>query len=154
MWHIYADGSCPKPQGPGGWGVYGEHLPLSDHIDEHVEICGGTLVATNNTMELEAVKQALLYAYRTVVGPYMVFTDSEYVQKGLTEWSRRWEKNGWRNSKGEPVANQVAWKALRALYMELRCPKIVWVKGHNGTPGNERADQLADDGRLNAIDAG
>ena len=132
---IYTDGSCKRnPDGPGGWGVV---LSSGRH---QKELYGGAPSTTNNRMELTAVIEALT----ALKGPSEVelFTDSEYVRKGITEWIHNWKRRGWLTADKKPVKNADLWRALdeaaRRHQVDWR-----WVKGHAGTPGNERADALA-----------
>ncbi|KEO83046.1 ribonuclease HI [Tumebacillus flagellatus] len=132
---IYTDGACSGNPGPGGWGavlMYGEHLK---------EISGGEKTTTNNQMELQAVIEALkLLKYPCKVD---VYSDSAYVINCFKgRWYVNWEKNGWVNSKKEPVSNKEQWMELLKLF---RQHKITWhkVKGHAGNKWNERCDELA-----------
>jgi ribonuclease HI len=137
---IYADGACRGNPGPGGWGA----LLLFDGREK--ELSGAEGLTTNNRMELTAVIQALAALNRPVKA--RVYTDSEYVRRGITEWLSSWKARGWRTADKKPVKNQDLWERLEALAagheIEWR-----WVKGHSGVPGNERVDQLANQ----AIDA-
>lgn len=131
---IYADGACKGNPGPGGWGV------LLRYSDREKALHGGEANTTNNRMELTAVIQAL----KALKRPCRVelYTDSQYVQKGITEWLPNWKRRGWRTSGGGAVKNQDLWQALDR---EAARHEIVWhwVRGHTGDPGNERADALA-----------
>jgi ribonuclease HI len=132
---IYTDGACKRnPNGPGGWGVV---LAGGPH---RKELYGGSPATTNNRMELTAVIEALT----ALKGPSRVelFTDSEYVRKGITEWIHNWKKRGWTTADKKPVKNSDLWRALDDATRRHRI-KWRWVKGHNGDPGNERADALA-----------
>lgn len=131
---VYSDGACKGNPGPGGWGA----LLHCEGVER--ELFGGEPATTNNRMELMAVIMALRALKRPC--EVEVFTDSQYVQKGITEWVIGWQKNGWKNSKREPVKNADLWRELLA---ESAQHKITWswVKGHAGHPGNERADALA-----------
>jgi ribonuclease HI len=133
---IYTDGACKGNPGPGGWGV----LLKSSGSDK--ELFGGELATTNNRMELLAV----IRAFEALNRPCRValFLDSQYVLKGITEWLPGWKAKGWRTAAKQPVKNVDLWQALDALVsqggheIDWR-----WVRGHNGDPGNERADALA-----------
>ena len=134
---IYTDGACRGNPGPGGWGallIAGPHRKTMH---------GGDPDTTNNRMELTAAIEALnaLKGSQKVV----VHTDSKYVMHGITEWMANWKKRGWKTSAKKPVKNQDLWIALDEAIarhdIEWR-----WVKGHNGTPGNEEADALANRG--------
>jgi len=134
---IYADGGCRGNPGPGGWGVL---LRLGD---KEKELCGGEPDTTNNRMELTAVIRALEALKRPSTAA--VHTDSQYVQKGISVWIHNWKRNGWRTSDKKPVKNADLWQKLDGLAQQHEI-KWLWVKGHAGHPGNERADQLANRG--------
>ena len=131
---IWTDGACKGNPGPGGWGAL---LRFGSH---EKELFGGEPVTTNNRMELMAVIQAL----RALTRPCQVtlHVDSTYVMKGIGEWIVGWKRNGWKTSAKQPVRNAELWRELDA---ELAGHQVqwVWVKGHAGDPGNERADALA-----------
>ena len=137
---IYADGACRGNPGPGGWGAF---LTFGDH---EKEISGAEAQTTNNRMELTAVIRALESLKRPVQAK--VYTDSEYVRRGITEWITSWKARGWRTADRKPVKNQDLWERLDALARGHRI-EWHWVKGHSGVPGNERVDRLANE----AIDA-
>jgi ribonuclease HI len=136
---IYTDGACKGNPGPGGWGV------LLKAAGTEKELFGGELVTTNNRMELMAVIKALEALKRPC--EVTLFLDSQYVLKGITEWLPGWKAKGWRTASKQPVKNVELWKELDALVgqgghtIDWR-----WVRGHNGDPGNERADALANRG--------
>lgn len=135
--NIYADGACRGNPGPGGWGAWLE-------IDGHQkDLCGGERDTTNNRMELTAVIEALAALKRPVTA--RVHTDSKYVQQGITAWIHNWKKNGWRTSDKKPVKNADLWQKLDGLAAQHRI-EWIWVKGHAGHAGNERADALANRG--------
>lgn len=134
---IYTDGACKGNPGPGGWGAllrWGQH---------EQELSGGEPHTTNNRMELTAVIRALSAIRRAV--PIEVHTDSQYVQKGITEWLPGWKRRGWKTADRKPVRNEDLWRELDALVagMDVRWH---WVRGHAGHPDNERADALANRG--------
>lgn len=134
---IYSDGACRGNPGPGGWGAllaYGEH---------ERELFGGERNTTNNRMELTAAIMAL-EALREACHIQM-FTDSEYVRRGITEWLPGWKARGWRTSSRQPVKNADLWQRLETACGRHRIDWH-WVKGHNGDAGNERADRLANKG--------
>ncbi|NRG19784.1 ribonuclease HI [Rhizobiales bacterium] len=134
---IFTDGACSGNPGPGGWGVilrYGEH---------EKELFGGEAETTNNRMELTAAIQALEALKRPCT--VELYTDSNYVRNGITQWLHNWKRNNWRTADKKPVKNADLWTALD----EARNRHDVnwhWVKGHAGHPENERADELARQG--------
>jgi len=134
---IYADGACRGNPGPGGWGAW---LRSGSH---ERELFGGERHTTNNRMELTAVIEALA----ALKGPSVVtvFTDSEYVKNGITQWIHGWKARGWLTADKKPVKNAELWRRLDALNAAHRV-SWRWVKGHAGDPGNERADRLANRG--------
>ena len=137
---IYTDGACRGNPGPGGWGAL-----LT--IDEHEkELSGAEVLTTNNRMELTAVIRALEALKRPT--EVRIFTDSEYVRRGITEWVKNWKARGWKTADRKPVKNQDLWEQLDALAAGHKI-EWRWVKGHSGVPGNERVDRLANE----AIDA-
>jgi ribonuclease HI len=137
---IYTDGACRGNPGPGGWAA------LLSFGETEKELAGAETHTTNNRMELTAVIRALQALKRPV--EVRVFTDSEYVRRGITEWVIAWKTRGWKTADRKPVKNQDLWEELdqlaAAYSIEWR-----WVKGHSGVPGNERVDRLANE----AIDA-
>jgi len=134
---IYADGACKGNPGPGGWGAW-----LAFHGKEK-EFFGGELLTTNNRMELTAVIRAIEALKRPC--KVKIYTDSVYVQKGITEWVKSWKQRGWLTSDKKPVKNADLWKALDVLAQQHQI-QWLWVKGHAGDVGNERADALANKG--------
>ncbi len=139
---IYTDGACRGNPGPGGWGV------LLRYAEEQRELFGGERETTNNRMELTAAIRALEALNRRC--QVRLYTDSEYVRRGISEWLPGWRARGWRTASRKPVKNQDLWQALDA---EAAKHSISWhwVKGHAGNPGNERADQLANLGLEQAL---
>ena len=134
---IYTDGACKGNPGPGGWGAW---LSSGGHDKE---LFGGEAQTTNNRMELTAVIEALASLKRSC--EVTLYTDSEYVRKGITEWIIGWKQRGWKTADKKPVKNVDLWQRLDAL-RALHQVHWRWVKGHAGDPGNERADQLANRG--------
>ncbi len=132
--YMYADGACKGNPGVGGWGT------LLVYQGHEKAICGGHLDTTNNRMELQAVIEGLKLLKRPCV--VAVYTDSRYVQQGISEWITGWKAKGWRTAAKKPVKNDDLWKELDAL-TEGHQLSWHWVKGHAGHPGNERADELA-----------
>ncbi|KVW96128.1 ribonuclease HI [Thiobacillus denitrificans] len=139
--YIYSDGACKGNPGAGGWGAL---LVTNGH---RKEICGGEANTTNNRMEMTAVIRALESLKRP--STVEVHTDSQYVQKGISEWMTAWKRRNWRTASGHPVKNQDLWLQLDAL-SQLHRIEWKWVRGHNGHPENERADELANQGVLQA----
>ena len=134
---IYADGACKGNPGPGGWGAW------LQYDDTEKSLCGGEKLTTNNRMELTAVIRALEALKRPCL--VKIYTDSVYVQKGISEWIIGWKARHWRTSDKKPVKNDDLWKELDALANQHRI-EWIWVKGHAGNVGNERADALANEG--------
>nr|AJO70730.1 ancestral ribonuclease H AncA [synthetic construct] len=131
---LYTDGACLGNPGPGGWAAilrYGEH---------EKELSGGEAQTTNNRMELTAAIEGL----RALKEPCQVelYTDSQYVRKGITTWIDGWKRNGWKTASKKPVKNQDLWQALDEAVQRHQVTWH-WVKGHAGHPENERCDQLA-----------
>jgi len=133
---IYTDGACKGNPGPGGWGV----LLKSGAVEK--ELHGGESITTNNRMELTAVIEALSALKRPC--RVSLYLDSEYVRKGITEWLRGWKARGWLTASKQPVKNVDLWQRLDELVQSSgHHIDWHWVRGHNGDPGNERADRLA-----------
>jgi ribonuclease HI len=136
---LFTDGACSGNPGPGGWAYILRHLASG----KEKEACGAEPETTNNRMELQAAIEGLSALKRPC---YLeLFTDSEYVRKGLSEWMAGWKRNGWqRREKGKlkPVANADLWQQLDALVGQHRI-KFTRVAGHSGHPENDRCDQLA-----------
>ena len=141
---IYTDGACKGNPGAGGWGA----LLKSDGVEK--ELFGGEAQTTNNRMELSAVIEALAALRRPC--KVVLYLDSEYVRKGITEWIHGWKARGWRTAAKQPVKNVDLWQRLDAL-VATSGHRISWhwVKGHAGDPGNERADALANKGVERAL---
>jgi len=133
---IYTDGACSGNPGPGGWGV------IMYHGRRQKEMCGGEKATTNNRMEMMAAIKAIEAIKPGFSGPIVLFTDSTYVLKGITEWVHGWKKRGWKKSDKKTVVNKDLWQKLDALNAE-RDIQWKWVKGHAGDVGNEKADELA-----------
>lgn len=136
---IYTDGACSGNPGPGGWGV------VMYHGGKTKELCGGERDTTNNRMEMMATIKAIEAIKPTYSGPIVLFTDSTYVLKGITEWIHGWKKRGWKKADKKPVVNADLWKQLDRLNAA-RDINWQWVKGHSGDAGNEKADELARQG--------
>ena len=135
---LYADGACLGNPGPGGWGFL-LRLRSADGPREK-EGSGAEADTTNNRMELSAVIRGL----ETLTRPCAVelWSDSQYVVKGITEWMPGWKRKAWRRADGQPVMNADLWQALDA-QLKIHRVKAHWVKGHAGHPENERVDRLA-----------
>lgn len=132
---IFTDGACSGNPGIGGWGA------ILRYKETEKELSGGELETTNNRMELMAVIMALS-ALKTSCN-ISLYTDSQYVMKGITEWLDNWKKNGWRTSnKKQAVKNVDLWQQLDELVQKHEI-RWIWVKGHNGHAENERCDALA-----------
>lgn len=134
---VFTDGACKGNPGPGGWGA------LLRFGETEREIFGGERSTTNNRMELRAVIEALSLLTRPVA--VRVHTDSQYVQKGITEWVASWKRRGWRTADNKPVKNIDLWQQLDGLAARHEV-EWVWVRGHAGHADNERADVLANRG--------
>lgn len=138
---IYTDGACKGNPGPGGWGVF-----IKDQFGDEEEYYGGTETTTNNQMELMAAIKALEISRDHHEGcRIIVYTDSNYVKRGITEWMSSWIHRGWRTAANKPVKNKNLWISLNMLQRSVDV-EWRWVKGHNNNPGNERADKLANMG--------
>ena len=132
--HIYTDGACRGNPGPGGWGA----MLICD--DYKKEIKGGSLLTTNNIMELTAVIEALKLVKKP--SKIIITTDSTYVKNGITDWIYNWKEKGWKTANKKPVKNKELWQILD----KLSCQHKIdwkWIRGHTGHLGNETADQLA-----------
>lgn len=134
---IYADGACKGNPGPGGWGAW------LQYDGKEKSLFGGEQVSTNNRMELTAVIRALEALKRPC--DVKIYTDSVYVQKGISEWIVGWKARQWRTADKKPVKNDDLWKMLDGLASQHQI-QWIWVKGHAGNAGNERADALANQG--------
>ena len=134
---IFTDGACRGNPGPGGWGA------LLRFNKTEKELWGGEADTTNNRMELTAVIRALEALKRS--SRARVYTDSQYVQKGISEWVHDWKRRDWRTADRKPVKNVELWQRLDAA-LKSHQVRWHWVKGHAGHDANERADQLARDG--------
>ena len=134
--YIYTDGACKGNPGPGGWGA------LLKYKEHKKEINGFSKNTTNNIMELTAVIESLLIIKQK--SDITIITDSNYVKDGITKWIANWKNKGWKTSNKKPVKNKDLWKKLDYLSSNHKI-KWEWVRGHTGNPGNERADQLANE---------
>jgi ribonuclease HI len=131
---IHTDGACKGNPGAGGWGA------LLAWNGKTSELYGGEAHTTNNRMEMTAVIRALEALKRK--SRVRLHTDSKYVQQGISEWIHSWKKRGWRTADRKPVKNEDLWRRLDQLAGEHEI-EWLWVRGHDGNPGNERADELA-----------
>jgi ribonuclease HI len=134
---IYTDGACKGNPGPGGWGA------LLEYDGHRKELFGGEPHTTNNRMELVAVIRALEALKRE--SDVAIYTDSQYVKNGIEAWIHGWKRNGWKTSDKKPVKNEDLWRELDQLATRHRI-SWHWVRGHDDNPGNERADELANQG--------
>ncbi|HEY9150773.1 MAG: ribonuclease HI [Gammaproteobacteria bacterium] len=133
---VYTDGACRGNPGPGGWGV------LLRYNGHEKTLKGAERATTNNRMELMAAIQALESLTRPC--KVQLTTDSQYVQKGITEWIAGWKRRGWKNAAKQPVKNADLWQRLETA-THAHQVRWHWVRGHSGHPENERADQLANE---------
>ncbi len=136
---IYTDGACSGNPGPGGWGAY---ISWNGH---EKDLNGGEDDTTNNRMEL----MAAIVAMETLKQSCHIelYTDSKYVMDGMTKWLDGWKARGWKTAAKKPVKNKDLWERFDEAIQRHEV-NFHWVKGHDGDPGNERADQLARDGIL------
>jgi ribonuclease HI len=134
---IYTDGACKGNPGPGGWGAW---LRSGEH---ERELFGGEALTTNNRMELTAVIEGLGALKKSC--DVVLFTDSQYVRQGITEWIHKWKSRGWQTTDKKPVKNVDLWQRLDEA-AQRHDVQWRWVKGHAGDPGNEKADGLANQG--------
>lgn len=134
---IYTDGACKGNPGPGGWGV------LLRYNQVEKKLHGGEKQTTNNRMELMAAIQGLQALTRSC--QVDLYTDSQYLRKGMMEWLKNWKRNGWRNSKKEAVKNADLWQQLDELAIKHQITWH-WVKGHSGHVENDLVDALANQG--------
>lgn len=137
---VFSDGATKGNPGPGGWGAI-----VVTPDAQVTELGGGASQTTNNRMELTGAIEALA-SIRSVDAPVDVYTDSTYVIRGIREWIWAWRRRGWKTADGEDVLNRDLWERLSALVTERGTGTITWhyVRGHIGTPGNERVDRIAD----------
>ena len=131
---LFADGACSGNPGPGGWGA------LLRYREHEKELSGGEPATTNNRMELLAVIHGLEALKRPA--RVRIFTDSQYVMKGITEWLPAWKRRGWKTVDRQPVKNADLWQRLETALTPHRV-EWEWVRGHSGVADNERVDQLA-----------
>ena len=131
---IFTDGACSGNPGPGGWGA------ILRFGDIEKELWGGEPHTTNNRMEMMAVIRGLAALKRPL--NVRVYRDSQYVQKGISEWIHGWKKRGWKTADKQPVKNEDLWRQLDELTASHKI-EWLWVKGHAGHLENERADALA-----------
>ena len=136
---IYTDGSCLGNPGQGGWGI------IIQWKDGETQLWGNSPQSTNNEMELTAAFNACQELVKNKINNGIIYTDSQYVQKGITEWMKSWRKNGYMSSTKKPIKNQEIWKLLDEEQAKIDHIDWRWVKAHNGDPMNERVDQIARD---------
>jgi ribonuclease HI len=144
------DGACLGNPGPGGWAVIA-HEYHHDSVVSRSALAGSADedMTTNNQMELLAAIKAVSLANELGL-PATIFTDSQYVQKGITEWLPKWKTNGWRTADRKPVKNRDLWEQLHALSSAAKI-SWRWVKAHSGHPMNEAADRLAHEAAVSRI---
>ena len=156
-YHIFCDGACEPNPGAGGWG-----LVVYRDGSEIAQACDGLAETTNNAMELTGMLKAIEWVLHHFMkdDPVTIWCDSMYVVNGCNDWRHKWKRNGWsrkgpNSTKPEAgaIANLDLWKAIDASLSACTALTIQWVKGHNGTLGNERADELSLTGRQQAMDA-
>ena len=140
---IYTDGACRGNPGPGGWGA------TLSYNGSSKDLRGGEPETTNNRMELTAAIEALASLKRRC--SVDLYTDSVYVRDGITKWLANWKQRGWRTASKKPVKNVDLWQRLDVL-AAAHDVRWHWVKGHDGDPGNELADQLANEGLESALE--
>lgn len=137
---IFTDGACSGNPGPGGWGSI---VSLPD--GRVAELGGGNKETTNNRMEMVAAIRAIASLDPPPAFPIVLYTDSVYLIRGITQWIWGWRSRGWKNSEGKDVANRDLWEELLRQLGRVKPATIEWkyVRGHSGHPGNERCDQIA-----------
>jgi ribonuclease HI len=133
MYEVYTDGSCLGNPGRGGWGV----------VSDKFKLCAGQPNTTNNQMEMTAIVKALEECLRRNYLEVRIYTDSNYVKNGITQWIYKWKKNGWKTSSGGDVKNKELWIRIDTLRDQMNDVDWKWVKAHNGNPLNEEVDKLA-----------
>lgn len=143
---VYTDGACKGNPGPGGFGAH------FNYDGQNYQIFGGEKETTNNQMELKAVIVSLEFI-RKELGysqSVSVYSDSNYVLKGLKEWLPGWKRNNWKTASKQPVKNKELWERLDQVVSSFSELNTFWVKGHANDPGNEKADELANKGVFSA----
>lgn len=137
---IYTDGACTGNPGPGGWACI---VSLPDGAVH--ELGGGVKDTTNNRMEMAAAIRALAMLELKEPTPIVLYTDSSYVIKGITQWIWGWRSRGWKSADGKDVANRELWEELLRQVTRLKPSNVEWryVRGHSGYAGNERCDEIA-----------
>ena len=146
---VYTDGGCRGNPGPGGWGVVFDWVNIeSEKYNLKKTLSGSDKNTTNNKMELTAAIQAIKY-FHDFTGYFKkpvkleIYTDSKYVQQGITQWIKSWKTRGWKNASGQAVKNQDLWRQLDSLVCGSEDISWHWVKGHSGHAGKDYADRLA-----------
>jgi len=134
---VYTDGSCLGNPGRGGWGV------IVQWDDGESQLWGSSPISTNNEMELTAAFNACQELVKNNVKNGIIYTDSQYVQKGITQWMNKWRKNKYMSSTNKPIKNKEIWKLLDEEQAKIDHIDWRWVKAHNGDQMNERVDQIA-----------
>lgn len=136
MIEIYTDGSCLGNPGPGGWAYLINKEPK-------LEDSGGSVITTNNIMEMTAVVKVLEKCIELKIKSIRLYTDSNYVRMGLIEWSKNWQRNGWKTSSGGEVKNKEIWVKMLYLMKMFSLIDLKWVKAHDGNEHNEYVDTKA-----------
>jgi len=134
---VYTDGSCLGNPGRGGWGV------IVQWNDGESQLWGSSPQSTNNEMELTAAFNACQELVKNEVKNGIIYTDSQYVQKGITQWMNKWRKNKYMSSTNKPIKNKEIWKLLDEESAKIDHIDWRWVKAHNGDIMNERVDKIA-----------
>ena len=132
---IYTDGACSGNPGPGGWGAV-----IFDENKKQSNISGKEPMTTNNRMELLAPIMAIKRIKEK--SEITVYTDSTYLKNGITDWIKKWEKNGWKSSSNQPIKNKDLWLELNKLCSD-HSVSWIWVEGHSNNEFNNLADKLA-----------
>lgn len=137
---IFTDGACTGNPGPGGWAAI-----VTSPEGQVRELGGGNSLTTNNRMEMMGALQGLRSLSAPHAHPVVLYTDSTYVIRGITQWIWGWRSRGWKNAEGKEVSNRDLWEELSRELLRLKPTVVEWkyVRGHTGIPGNERCDEIA-----------
>ena len=134
MYDLYTDGSCLGNPGRGGWAA---------KCVGYFEISGNELSSTNNRMEMTAVLEGLKKCLEIDISEVRLFTDSNYVKNGITQWMPKWKVNNWKTSTGQDVKNKHLWLQIDIMSSRMKKVEWCWVKAHAGNEHNEHVDKLA-----------